>query len=101
MRHAPHVIELVRSLKSKRQTNAEIADYLGISERAVRKICVRHQIKLPFPPETLTLRLSAKVHLALAEHAAQRRTKTPRFVRTILSRIVEDNLFLAVLDDAE
>lgn len=80
-----------------------IADVLGTTVPSLQVTCNRHGISLKTPEDsTPTLRrvLGVQSYSALDAEAERRGVSAARLLSVIVSVIVQDNLFDAVLDDS-
>lgn len=93
-----HTIEVVHRMKGERICHKDIAMSLGLSERQIRRLCASRKIKRP-PPDRLHLPLGEKMFMSLYAEALRRKRPLPGLVHRLLTMIIKDNLFSAILDD--
>ena len=96
--HDPHIIGVIRRMKSERATEFEIAMAVGLPQKTVNWLCYKNKIT---KPEARRIPFSGALLKPFREEAALRGVPLDEFVRNILQTIATDNLFSAIIDDGK
>jgi hypothetical protein len=99
--HAPD--SLVKNIirhKRAGDTNAEIASATGIPEHTVKNICHRRHIRLR-DNGRMVFKVSTMLYDACGAEADRRRVTVSALMQIMVSKIVRDRLFDAILDDGK
>jgi hypothetical protein len=98
--HERRIVAAVRRMKAERKTNVEIAMSVGLTEAAVKGLCNKRRIKLPDEEiDSLPMPIGGKLYPIYSAQASRRGMKLSRFMRLLLAKVVEGNLFDAIIDD--
>ena len=99
-----HIIDVIRRMVSSGSSNKEIAMAIGTTERRLQARI--SQLGITREPDnrlcnSIAIRVPIKVVAGFADAAQCRDIQPQNLVRLVLTRVAEDNLFTAILDDGK
>lgn len=98
MSYDPHIVDVVRRKKGEGLRDAEIAMSVGMSEDALKGLCHKHAIRRP---GACSFSMSQKLKDACKTEARRRDMQFEPFMRLLMSKIVQGQLFSAIIDDGK
>lgn len=98
--HDPHIVESIKRMKQTGVGNAEIAMSVGLTEGAVKALCSKRGIRRR-DSHIFSYSVKASIMEAVRAEAHRRDVSIPILMRNLISVVVRDNLFAAIIDDGK